>query len=139
MVQVGKNDDGTPHMIPTDSRFKDNDYLPKNRYKSSNGKVAGAILSTTPTTSTSIAQHHTSFTHHVGSEAIEHAKRNNGEYEIDNPHKQEEARGKEFVQPSPIEIMKKPKKGNRKSSKPPKEKEENPNLNFSMSDLKAYK
>jgi len=116
MVEVGKNKDGTPHAIPTDSRFKDNEYLPKDRYKTSNGKVAGAILATTPTTSTSDAQHHTTFTHHVDEKTIEHAKRNNGEYEIDNPREQEAARGKEYAQPSPIMIMKKPKKGNRKKS-----------------------
>lgn len=113
MVEVGKNKDGTPHSIPTDSRFKDNDFLPKNRYKTKNGKVAGAILATTPTTSTSDAQHHTSFTHHVDNNTIEHAQRHNGEYEIDNPHEQEKARGKEYIQPSPIMIMKKPKKGNK--------------------------
>jgi hypothetical protein len=70
----------------------------------------------TPTTSTSDAQHHTTFTHHFDEKTIEHAKRNNGEYEIDNPREQEAARGKEYAQPSPIMIMKKPKKGNRKKS-----------------------
>lgn len=102
LVQVGD------HKIPTDSRFKDNDFLPKDRFKTKNGKEAGAILMTTPTGSTSNAQHHTSFTHHVGPETIDHAKTHGGEYEIDSPMHQEKARNKEFVQPSPIEIMKSP-------------------------------
>ena len=102
MVTVGKNEDGTPHSIPTDSRFKDNDYLPKNRFKSPNGKHAGAILFTTPTTSTSHVQHHSAFTHHVDESHIEHAKHNNGEYEIDKPEHQESAKGKEYVQPHEV-------------------------------------
>jgi hypothetical protein len=40
------------HMIPTDSRFMDTEFLPKNRFKSKNGKEAGHILMTTPTEST---------------------------------------------------------------------------------------
>ena len=88
------------HLIPTDSRFKDEDFLPKGeaRFRSKNGKNPGGIIVTTPTTSTSNAQHNSSFTHHVGPETIEHAKANNGEYEIDNPFEQEKARGKSFNQ-----------------------------------------
>lgn len=92
------------HKIPTDSRFKDNEFLPKNRFKSKNGKDAGAILVTTPTTSTSDVQHHSNFTHDVSDKHIEHAKQHNGEYEIDNPHEQEKARGKEYSAPQPITL-----------------------------------
>lgn len=87
------------HEIPTDSRFKDEDFLPKERFKSKNGKTPGGILVTTPTLSTSIEQHHSTFTHHVGPETIEHAKMNNGEHEIDKPEDQEAARGKQYVAP----------------------------------------
>ena len=107
LVQVGKNKDGTPHMIPTDSRFKDTEFLPKNRFKTKNGKEAGHILMTTPTESTSNLGHHTPFTHNVNQKHIEHAKANRGEYEIDAPHEQEKARGKEYVMPQPINIVKK--------------------------------
>jgi hypothetical protein len=107
LVQVGKNDDGTPHMIPTDSRFKDTEFLPKNRFKTKNGKEAGHILMTTPTESTSNVGHETSFTHHVGEAHIKHAKANKGEYEIDPPHEQEKARGKEYAAPQPIKIVRK--------------------------------
>ena len=99
LVQVGKNKDGTPHMIPTDSRFMDEKFLPKNRFVGKSGKKVGAILLTTPTTSTSSAGHQTSFTHHVGEEHIKHALANNGEYEIDPPAAQQAAAGKEYVAP----------------------------------------
>jgi hypothetical protein len=99
LVQVGFNKDGSPHMIPTDSRFKDEEFLPKDRFMTKNGKKAGAILMTTPTTSTSGEMHHTSFTHHVNPKHIEHAMQNNGEYEIDNPFDQETASGKEYIAP----------------------------------------
>lgn len=102
MVTVGKNEDGSDHSIPTDSRFKDNDFLPKDRFKSPNGKHAGAIVFTTPTTSTSHIQHHSAFTHHVDDKTIEHAKANNGEYEVDKPEHQEAAKGKEYVQPHAV-------------------------------------
>lgn len=105
LVQVGKNEDGSPHMIPTDSRFKDTDYLPKNRYKTKNGKEAGHILMTTPTESTSNLGHETSFTHHVSPKHIEHALKNNGEYEIDKPEDQIKARGKEYAAPQPVKFM----------------------------------
>jgi hypothetical protein len=107
LVQVGKNDDGSPHMIPTDSRFKDEEFLPKDRFKTKNGKNAGAILMTTPTESTSNHLHHSSFTHDVNKEHIEHAKKNKGEYEIDSPIAQAKAQGKEYVPPQPINIVKK--------------------------------
>ena len=106
LVQVGKNDDGTPHMIPTDSRFKDEEFLPKNRFKTKNGKVAGAILMTTPTTSTSNVGHQTSFTHHVGEPHIAHALKNNGEYQIDPPREQAASAGKEYSPPQPINFVK---------------------------------
>jgi hypothetical protein len=97
------------HMIPTDSRFMDTNFLPKNRYKTKNGKEAGHILMTTPTESTSNLGHETSFTHNVNQQSIKHAMENNGEYEIDNPMKQEAARGKEYkapVAPQKISIPK---------------------------------
>jgi hypothetical protein len=104
LVQVGMNDDGTPHMIPTDSRFKDNEYLPKNRFMTKNGKEAGAILMTTPTTSTSNLGHQTSFTHHVDDSHIDYANQNNGEYQIDPPEEQEASIGKEYVPPQEIKF-----------------------------------
>ena len=104
LVQVGENKDGTPHMIPTDSRFKDEEFLPKNRYKTKNGKEAGHILMTTPTESTSNLGHETSFTHHVGPKHIEHALANNGEYEIDKPEEQIKAAGKEYRTPQAIKL-----------------------------------
>jgi len=104
LVQVGKNDDGTPHIIPTDSRFKDTEFLPKNRYKTKNGKDAGHILMTTPTESTSNIGHQTSFTHNVGDKHIEHAQKNNGEYEIDKPEDQAKAKGKEYAAPQAIKF-----------------------------------
>jgi hypothetical protein len=104
LVQVGKNDDGTPHMIPTDSRFKDTEFLPKNRFKTKNGKDAGHILMTTPTESTSSIGHQTSFTHNVGDADIEHAKKNAGEYQIDKPEDQIKAKGKEYAAPQAIKF-----------------------------------
>ena len=109
MVKVGTNDDGSPHKIPTDSRFKDNDYLPKSRFMTPNGKQAGAILMTTPTESTSNLGHQSAFTHHVDAASISHAKQNRGEYEIDNPHAQEASMGKEYVPPQPLTFTR-PKK-----------------------------
>lgn len=92
------------HMIPTDSRFKDEEFLPKNRYKTKNGKEAGHILMTTPTESTSNIGHQTSFTHHVGEKHVEHALKNNGEYEIDKPEEQAKAKGKEYVAPQAVKF-----------------------------------
>lgn len=106
LVQVGTNKDGTPHMIPTDSRFKDTEFLPKNRFKTKNGKEAGHILMTTPTESTSTLGHQTSFTHHVGPEHIKHALANHGEYEIDKPEDQIKAKGKEYTAPQAIQLSK---------------------------------
>ncbi len=99
LVKVGKNKDGSDHLIPTDSRFKDDDYLPKDRFMTRNGKKAGAILLTTPTTSTSSDGHQSSFTHHVDASNIDHALKNNGEYEIDPPKQQESSIGKEYKPP----------------------------------------
>ena len=95
------------HLIPTDSRFKDEEFLPKQRFKSRNGKNAGALLITTPTKSTSNEQHDSSFTHHVDNDTIEHAKMHNGEYEVDSPSEQEKARGKEFAMAQPLTFKKK--------------------------------
>jgi hypothetical protein len=94
--------------IPTDSRFKDNDFLPseETRFKTKNGKIAGAILMTTPTESTSNLGHETEFTHHVGDSNVAHALQNNGEYEIDSPMAQEAARGNQYITPKPIEFKK---------------------------------
>ena len=94
------------HMIPTDSRFKDTEFLPKNRFKTKNGKEAGHILMTTPTESTSNLGHETSFTHHVDENSINHAIANKGEYEIDRPEDQEKARGKEYAAPQAIQLPK---------------------------------
>ena len=102
LVQVGNNDDGTPHMIPTDSRFKDTEFLPKNRFKTKNGKDAGHILMTTPTESTSNLGHETPFTHNVNQSHVEHALKNKGEYVIDKPEDQINARGKEYAAPQPM-------------------------------------
>lgn len=88
------------HMIPTDSRFMDTKYLPEKRFKTKNGKDAGHILMTTPTESTSNVGHETKLTHNVNAKHIEHAKANNGEFEIDKPMDQEKARGKEYVPPA---------------------------------------
>jgi hypothetical protein len=93
-------------MIPTDSRFKDTEFLPKNRFKTKNGKEAGHILMTTPTESTSNLGHETSFTHHVDESSINHAMDNKGEYEIDKPEDQEKARGKEYAAPQAIQLPK---------------------------------
>ena len=92
------------HMIPTDSRFKDTEFLPKDRFKTKNGKDAGHILMTTPTESTSNIGHETSFTHNVTDKHIEHAKSNNGEYEIDKPEDQIKAAGKEYRAPQSIKF-----------------------------------
>ena len=112
LVQVGTNNDGTPHMIPTDSRFLDNKELDKKiprskQFKTKNGKRAGLILMTTPTESTPNHEHHSSFTHDVNPTHLEYAKKNNGEYEIDPPLAQEFARGKEYVAPEPMKMVKK--------------------------------
>jgi len=93
------------HMIPTDSRFKDTDFLPKKRFKTKNGKEAGHILMTTPTESTSNLGHETSFTHNVSEAHIKHAQQNKGEYEIDRPEDQEKARGREYAAPQPLKFL----------------------------------
>lgn len=100
----------TEHHIPTDSRFMDDHFLPKNRFKSKNGKNAGGILVTTPTTSTTDEQHHSNFTHHVDNDTINHAIANNGGYEIDSPHEQEKAiTGGVYEPPKPKASDVKPK------------------------------
>jgi hypothetical protein len=101
--KTGKMED-VEHMIPTDSRFMDTKFLPENRFKTKNGKEAGHILMTTPTESTSNIGHQTSFTHHVGPDHIEHAKKNAGEYEIDKPEDQLKAAGKEYVAPQAVKF-----------------------------------
>jgi hypothetical protein len=102
LVSVGKNSDGSDHMIPTDSRFKDEEYLPKNRFKSPTGKNAGHILVTTPTHSTSNEQHHTSFTHHVDDNTVAEIKKNKGVHEIDKPEDQMAAKGHEYEATKPV-------------------------------------
>ena len=104
LVQVGQKKDGSPNMIPTDSRFKDTEFLPKDRFKTKNGKEAGHILMTTTTESTSSIGHQTSFTHHVNEEHVKHALANNGEYEIDRPEDQIKAKGKEYQAPQAIKF-----------------------------------
>ena len=99
LVKVGQNKDGSDHIIPTDSRFKDNDFLPADRFMTKNGKQAGAILMTTPTESTSGLERQLSFTHHVDKDHVAKAMQNNGEYEIDPPEEQEAARGVEYQPP----------------------------------------
>lgn len=99
LVKVGYNKDGSDHIIPTDSRFKDDDYLPENRFMTKNGKKAGAILLTTPTKSTSGIERQASFTHHLDESNIQHALQHNGEWEVDSPYEQEAALGKEYVPP----------------------------------------
>jgi len=92
------------HMIPTDSRFKDEEFLPEKRFMTKNGKKAGHILMTTPTESTSNIGHQTSFTHNVSDKHIEHAIANKGEYEIDKPDDQLKAAGKEYRAPQSIKF-----------------------------------
>jgi len=106
MVQVGWLDDEEtrPKMVPTDSRFKDEEHLPEERFMSRNGKKAGHILMTTPTESTSGVQHDTSFTHPVDEAHFAHAQANNGEYQIDAPELQEAARGREYAAPQKIDF-----------------------------------
>ena len=99
LVKVGKNSDGSDHVIPTDSRFKDDDFLPKHRFMTKNGKKAGAILLTTPTKSTSGLERQASFTHHLDENDVHHAMNNRGEWEVDAPQKQEAARGNEYQPP----------------------------------------
>jgi hypothetical protein len=105
------------HMIPTDSRFLDENVLNKQlaqlgqeRYKTKNGKIAGHILMTTPTESTTKLEHESGFNHHVNQQDIDHAIQNNGEYVVDDPLKQEMARGKTYVNPKEITLIKSRKK-----------------------------
>jgi hypothetical protein len=99
MIEVGVKKDGSPRLIPTDSRFLDDDHFPKDRYMSRNGKPAGGILMTTATTSTAPWKRLGSFTHHVDQSDIEHAIANNGEYQIDAPEKQIAAAGAAYKPP----------------------------------------
>jgi hypothetical protein len=102
-------------MIPTDSRFRDEDVLAQQlqqtgqkRFKSKNGKYPGVILMTTPTESTSNAGHQTEFTHHVDQDSVTHALANNGEYEIDNPQAQIASANKPYAAPKELKFA--PKK-----------------------------
>jgi hypothetical protein len=114
------------HHIASDSRFLDNNYFPpaQERYRSKNGKIAGGILLTTPTTSTSHVGHHTTFTHHVGEEDIAHAMQNNGEYVVDAPEKQIAAMGKQYAQPQEVKIMRKAEGGSVSAPSSPYHEEE---------------
>jgi len=116
-VPVGKNKDGSPKMIASDSRFQDEHFLPKKgsakRYMSPNGIEAGHIVMTTPTESTSNDQHHSGLTHHIDENTIQHARENNGEHEIDRPEDQHSARGNEYEAPNsepPVDMKKAIKK-----------------------------
>lgn len=99
------------HKVPSDARFKDTDYLPKDRFKSKHGEH-GAIIATSPTSSTNNEKTENSeFTHDVKGVA-EKAKHNGGIWDIDHPHDQEAAKGKKYSQASPVDIsgLKKKKK-----------------------------
>jgi hypothetical protein len=101
------------HHIASDSRFLDNNFFPpaEERYRSPTGKIAGGLLVTAPTTSTSFVGRNTQFTHHVGEEDIAHALANNGEYVVDAPEKQIAAMGKQYVQPQEIKLLRKAEGG----------------------------
>jgi hypothetical protein len=63
---------------------------------------------TTPTTSTSGQERESSsFFHTVTPAHVEHAKKNNGEYEVDNPMEQEKAKGNKWSKEEPLNFMKK--------------------------------
>jgi hypothetical protein len=114
------------HHIASDSRFLDNNFFPpaEERYRSSTGKIAGGLLVTTPTTSTSYVGRNTPFTHHVGEEDIAHALANNGEYVVDAPEKQIAAMGKQYVQPQEVKIMRKAEGGSVSAPSSPYHEEE---------------
>ncbi len=91
------------HATPSDARFKDDEYLPKDRFKSKHG-VHGAIVATSPTLSTNLDKTATSeFTHDVHGVA-DKAKHNGGIWDIDHPHDQEAAKGKEYSSAQKVDI-----------------------------------
>lgn len=91
------------HDTPSDARFMDDHYLPKDRYKSEHG-VHGALVSTSPTLSTNLEKTEKSeFTHDVHGVA-EKAKHNGGFWDIDHPHDQESAKGKTYVPTQSVNI-----------------------------------
>jgi hypothetical protein len=91
------------HDTPSDARFKDDAYLPKDRYKSSKG-VHGAIVATSPTLSTNLDKTAKSEFTHDAKGVAEKAKHNGGVWDIDHPHDQEAAKGKVYSQATPVDI-----------------------------------
>lgn len=83
------------HAIPSDSRFQDDHHMPKNKFKSKNGKAAGGIVVTSATTSTSGERSNSSFTHRIDQAKLDHIKAT-GEHEIDSPEEQEAARPHDY-------------------------------------------
>ena len=94
------------HDIPSDSRFEDDKHMPKDkdRFKTKNGKMAGGIVATSATLSTSDERSNSSFTHRLDHDKIEKAKHHGGEWEIDAPHEQEAARGKEYTGEHAVDV-----------------------------------
>jgi hypothetical protein len=99
------------HATPSDARFKDDEYLPKDRYKSKKG-VHGAIVATSPTLSTNLEKTASSEFTHDARGAAEKAKHNGGIWDIDHPHDQESAKGKTYAPAQAVDIsgLKKKKK-----------------------------
>lgn len=125
-VKVTTGGSTSTHQIPTDSRFKDDEFLPpeEKRFKTKNGKIAGHLMVTTPTTSTSDVQHHSNFTHHVSEQHIRHAEVHGGEYEIDRPEDQEGAKNASYLPPYDAQKAKNEKRREKQAVKvqaPPKE------------------
>ena len=99
------------HDVPSDARFKDDAYLPKDRFKSEKGEH-GAIVATSPTLSTNLDKTETSEFTHDAKGVAEKAKHNGGIWDIDHPHDQEAAKGKTYVAGQSVDIsgLKKKKK-----------------------------
>jgi len=104
--------------MPTDSRHHDEKFLPdrasKERYKGPKGAVPGGIMATSATKSTKGDELKGSFLHPVQKhieKILDHAKKNNGEWEIDKPEDQEAARGKgEYEEPTKKPVVPQTKK-----------------------------
>lgn len=107
MTPVKDPKSGETHLIPSDSRFMDDDHMPppERRFKSKNGKLAGGIMATSTTTSTSIDNMtNSSFTHHVSEDMIKEIHNKGGEWEIDKPEHQEAALGTEWSPAQKVDI-----------------------------------
>ncbi len=105
------------HDTPSDARFMDDHYLPKkaDRFKSEHGEH-GALISTSPTLSTNLEKTEKSeFTHDVKGVA-EKAKHNGGIWDIDHPHDQESAKGKNYVPAQSVDISGLKKKKTKKEA-----------------------